>query len=283
MRGLSKLACASRLERDLHDSPAGSIVLINPGHRCTGRPRLPDGDRDGPSIRREPHPHRGCRARKSTSASSPWFGSRYTDHTSMTFFSRSIAASPTSLGIGQVRPTFVTCPRWWVAHLSGVRRGGRLKGRHPVIRRARHISTRVMCAMFPYPNWPHACGSSLSLGPRVHGEFGLPPHAYLNNLRVRHAKRMIGAGARLPKSPMPWAIAIRATSIEVQEDRGRDPSQYARRTAGGGLRRSLRRSTTRWRYLLGRRSFRRALRGRLLRLYDAHRGRPDGAFRRPLL
>ena len=77
-----------------------------------------------------------------------------------------------------------------------------------------------------------ACGSSpLHLACGFTARFGLPPHAYLNNLRVTHAKRMIRAGARLAE--VAYAVGYCDQSHLNRRFKrivGVTPSQYARRT-----------------------------------------------------
>ncbi len=77
-----------------------------------------------------------------------------------------------------------------------------------------------------------ACGSSpFHLARAFTAQFGLPPHAYLNNLRVMHAKRMIRAGVRLAE--VAYAVGYCDQSHlnrRFKKIVGVTPSQYARRT-----------------------------------------------------
>ena len=73
-----------------------------------------------------------------------------------------------------------------------------LEGAPPVVRRARHYLDESYVRDVSLSELATACGSSpFHLARAFTAQFGLPPHAYLNNLRVMHAKRMIRAGVRL--------------------------------------------------------------------------------------
>jgi AraC-like DNA-binding protein len=61
------------------------------------------------------------------------------------------------------------------------------------------------------------------------GQYGLPPHAYLNSVRVMHAKRMIRAGTSLTE--VAYAVGYCDQSHlnrRFKKVVGVTPSQYAR-------------------------------------------------------
>jgi AraC-like DNA-binding protein len=77
-----------------------------------------------------------------------------------------------------------------------------------------------------------ACGSSpFHLARAFNVQLGLPPHAYLNNLRVMHAKRMIRTGTALAE--VAYAVGYCDQSHlnrRFKKIVGVTPSQYAQRS-----------------------------------------------------
>ena len=205
------------LERDLHYIPAGSIFLINPGESHTGGPGIPDG-----YVYRTYNPSYSliCAAAAelgTTSALSPSFRKPViTDrhlYDVLLAFNRSLADPVSALE----QETHLRHAISLLASRYKSRASSKwpLEGATHVIRRARHYLDESYVRDVSPSELATACGSSpFHLARAFTAQFGLPPHAYLNNLRVMHAKRMIRAGARLAEVATPWAIATRATLID---------------------------------------------------------------------
>jgi AraC-like DNA-binding protein len=222
------------LERDLHYTPAGSIFLINPGEAHTGGPGVPDG-----YVYRTVYPSESlirtvAAELGTTSAVSPSFRKPViTDqqlYDVLRAFNRSLADPASALeqethlrhalSLLVSRHTEPGSSKW------------PLEGVTPVIRRARQYLDESYLRDVSLSELATVCGSSpFHLARAFTARFGLPPHAYLNNLRVTHAKRMIRAGARL--SEVAYAVGYCDQSHLNRRFKrivGVTPSQYARRT-----------------------------------------------------
>ena len=230
------------LERGVHYSPAGSIVLINPGEAHTGGPGVPDG-----YVYRTLYPPENLiRAAAAefgtTSAILPSFRKPMIIdqhlYDVLFAFHRSLADPAAALehethlrhaiSLLVRRHTEPWSPKW------------RLPGVTPAIRRARQYLDESYARDVSLSELAAACGSSpFHLARAFTGQFGLPPHAYLNNVRVTHAKRMIRAGTALAE--VAYAVGYCDQSHlnrRFKKIVGVTPSQYARHASSpsGGVR-----------------------------------------------
>ena len=107
----------------------------------------------------------------------------------------------------------------------------RLEGATPAIRRARQYLDEGYVRDVSLSELARACGCRpFHLARAFTTQFGLPPHAYLNNLRVTHAKRMIRAGTSLAE--VAYAVGYCDQSHlnrRLKKIVGVTPSQYAQR------------------------------------------------------
>jgi AraC-like DNA-binding protein len=224
------------LERDLHYTPAGSIFLINPGEAHTGGSGLPGGY----VYRTLYPPERLVRDTAAelgaTSTVLPSFVKPViTDqrlYEVLLAFHRSVAElAPTLEQDTHLRHaiSLLVC-----RHTEPGSPDRRFATATRATQWAREYLDESYVRDVSLSELALACGSSpFHLARGFTARFGLPPHAYLNNLRVMHAKRMIRAGAR----PAEVAYAVGYCDQSHLNRRfkrivGVTPSQYARRTTG---------------------------------------------------
>ena len=220
------------LERGLHYSPAGSIVLINPGESHTGGPGVPDG-----YVYRTLYPSesliRAAAAELgSTSAILPSFRKPViTDqylYDVLFAFHRSLADPLSALEQEtHLRHAISLLVRRYTEPGSS---NWRLAGATPASRRARQYLDERYMRDVSLSELATACGCSpFHLARAFTAQFGLPPHAYLNNLRVKNAKRMIRAGT--PLADVAYAVGYCDQSHLNRRFKrivGVTPRQYAR-------------------------------------------------------
>jgi AraC-like DNA-binding protein len=222
------------LERDVHYSPAGSIVLINPGESHTGGPGVPDGYvyrtfYPSESLIRTVAAELGTTSAILPSFRKPVIADQYL-YDVLFAFNRSLADPASALeqethlrhaiSLLVSRYTEPGSSKW------------PLEGAAPAIRRARQYLEESYPCDVSLSDLARACGSSpFHLARAFTAQFGLPPHAYLNNLRVMHAKRMIRSGARLVE--VAYAVGYCDQSHlnrRFKKIVGVTPSQYAQRS-----------------------------------------------------
>jgi hypothetical protein len=187
------------LERGLHYSPAGSIVLINPGESHTGGPGLPDGYVYRTFYPSESLIRTAAAELGTTSAILPSFRKPViTDqhlYDVLFAFHRSLADP-----------------------LSALEQETRL--RHAI---------SLLLRRYTEPGSSKSRLASFHLARAFTAQFGLPPHAYLNNLRIKNAKRMIRAGT--PLADVAYAVGYCDQSHLNRRFKrivGVTPWQYAR-------------------------------------------------------
>jgi AraC-like DNA-binding protein len=221
------------LERDVHYAPAGSIFLINPGESHAGGSGLPDG-----YVYRTFYP-----PQKLIRAVAAELGAASTVLPSfvkpvitdqrlydvLLAFHRSLADTASSLEQEtHLRHAIALLVR---RHTEPWSSSWRLEGASPAIRRARHYLDEGYVRDVSLSELARACGCSpFHLARAFTAQYGLPPHAYLNNLRVIHAKRMIRAGTALAE--VAYAVGYCDQSHLNRRFKrivGVTPSQYARR------------------------------------------------------
>jgi len=222
------------LERAVHYAPAGSIFLINPGESHAGGSGLPDG-----YVYRTFYPPESLiRAAAAefgaTSTVLPSFAKPViTDqqlYDVLLAFHRSLADPASTLEQEtHLRHAIALLVR---RHTEAWSSDWRLARATPAIRRAREYLTESYVRDVSLSELARACGSSpFHLARAFTAQFGLPPHAYLNNLRVTRAKRMIRAGTSLAE--VAYAVGYCDQSHlnrRFKKIVGVTPAQYARRT-----------------------------------------------------
>ena len=222
------------LERAVHYAPAGSIFLINPGESHAGGSGLPDG-----YVYRTFYPPENLiRAAAAefgaTSTVLPSFAKPViTDqqlYDVLLAFHRSLADPASTLEQEtHLRHAITLLVR---RHTEAGSSSWRLAGATPAIRRARQYLDESYGRDVSLSELARVCGlSPFHLARAFTAQFGLPPHAYLNNLRVTHAKRMIRAGTSLAE--VAYAVGYCDQSHLNRRFKrivGVTPSQYARRT-----------------------------------------------------
>ena len=222
------------LERGVHYSPAGSIVMINPGESHTGGPGLPDGYVYRTFYASESFIRTAAAELGATSAILPSFRKTViTDqrlYDVLLAFHRSLADAAASLEQEtHLRHAISLLVR---RHTDKGSSNWRLAGATPAIRRARQYLDEGYVRDVSLSELARACGCSpFHLARAFTVQFGLPPHAYLNNLRVAHAKRMIRAGMSLAE--VAYAVGYCDQSHlnrRFKKIVGVTPSQYAQRS-----------------------------------------------------
>ena len=222
------------LERGVHYSPAGSIVMINPGESHTGGPGVPDGYVYRTFYAAESFIRTAAAELGTTAAILPSFRKTViTDqqlYDVLLAFHRSLADPASAL---EQETHFRHAISLLVhRHTESWSSNWRLEGATPAIRRARHYLDESYVRDVSLSELARACGCSpFHLARAFTAQFGLPPHAYLNNLRVIHAKRMIRAGTSLAE--VAYAVGYCDQSHLNRRFKrivGVTPSQYARRT-----------------------------------------------------
>jgi AraC-like DNA-binding protein len=220
------------LERGVHYSPAGSIVLINPGESHTGGPGLPDGYVYRTFYASESFIRSAAAELGTTSAVLPSFRKTViTDqrlYDVLSAFHRSLGDQAASLQQeSHLRHAISLLVR---RHTERRSSKWRLAGVTPAVRRARQYLDESYVRDVSLSELAEACGSSpFHLARAFTAHFGLPPHAYLNNVRVTNAKRMIRAGTAL--AAVAYAVGYCDQSHlnrRFKKIVGVTPSQYAR-------------------------------------------------------
>jgi AraC-like DNA-binding protein len=220
------------LERGLHYSPAGSIVLINPGESHTGGPGLPDGYVYRTFYPSESLIRTAAAELGTTSAILPSFRKPViTDqhlYDVLFAFHRSLADPLSALEQEtRLRHAISLLVRRYTEPGSSK---WRLAGATPASRRARQYLDERYMRDVSLSELAAACGCSpFHLARAFTAQFGLPPHAYLNNLRVKNAKRMIRAGT--PLADVAYAVGYCDQSHLNRRFKrivGVTPRQYAR-------------------------------------------------------
>jgi AraC-like DNA-binding protein len=223
------------LERGVHYSPPGSIVLINPGESHTGGPGLPDGYIYRTFYASESFIRTAAAEVGMTSAILPSFGKTVIAdrplYDVLLAFHRSLAdAAATLEQETRLRYAISLLVRWHTERRSS---NWRLAGATPASRRARQYLDESYVRDVSLSELAAACGCSpFHLARAFTAQFGLPPHAYLNNLRVNRAKRMIRAGT--PLADVAYAVGYCDQSHlnrRFKKIVGITPSQYAQRSA----------------------------------------------------
>jgi AraC-like DNA-binding protein len=222
------------LERGVHYSPAGSIVMINPGESHTGGPGVPDGYVYRTFYAAESFIRTAAAELGTTAAILPSFRKTViTDqqlYDVLLAFHRSLADPASAL---EQETHFRHAISLLVhRHTESWSSNWRLEGATPAIRRARHYLDESYVRDVSLSELASACGCSpFHLARAFTAQFGLPPHAYLNNLRVIHAKRMIRAGTSLAE--VAYAVGYCDQSHlnrRFKKIVGVTPSQYAQRS-----------------------------------------------------
>jgi AraC-like ligand binding domain/Helix-turn-helix domain len=184
------------LERGVHYSPAGSIVLINPGEAHTGGPGVPDG-----YVYRTLYPPenliRAAAAELGTTSAilpsfrKPMIVDQHL-YDVLFAFHRSLADPTAALEHEtHLRHAISLLVRRHTEPGAPDRRFARAT--RPTLRAREYLSDSYMRDV-SLTELAAACGSSpFHLARAFTQQFGLPPHAYLNNVRVNRAKRMIRA------------------------------------------------------------------------------------------
>jgi AraC-like DNA-binding protein len=220
------------LERGLHYSPAGSIVLINPGESHTGGPGHPDGYVYRTFYPSESLIRTAAAELGTTSAILPSFRKPViTDqhlYDVLFAFHRSLADPLSALEQEtHLRHAISLLVRRYTEPGSSK---SRLAGATPASRRARQYLDERYMRDVSLSELASACGcSSFHLARAFTAQFGLPPHAYLNNLRIKNAKRMIRAGT--PLADVAYAVGYCDQSHLNRRFKrivGVTPWQYAR-------------------------------------------------------
>ena len=220
------------LERGVHYSPAGSIVLINPGESHTGGPGLPDGYvyrtfYPSESLIRTAAAELGTTSAILPSFRKPVFTDQYL-YDVLFAFHRSLADPLSALEQEtHLRHAISLLVRRYTEPGSSK---SRLAGATPASRRARQYLDERYMRDVSLSELATACGCSpFHLARAFTAQFGLPPHAYLNNLRVKNAKRMIRAGT--PLADVAYAVGYCDQSHLNRRFKrivGVTPRQYAR-------------------------------------------------------
>ncbi len=222
------------LERGVHYSPAGSIVMINPGESHTGGPGVPDGYAYRTFYATESLIRAAAAELGTPAAILPSFRRTViTDqrlYDVLRAFHRSLADPASALEQeSQFRHALALLIS---GHTDLSSRYWRLAGATPAIRRARQYLDEGYMRDVSLSELAGACNlSPFHLARAFTGQFGLPPHAYLNSVRVMHAKRMIRAGTSLTE--VAYAVGYCDQSHlnrRFKKVVGVTPSQYARRT-----------------------------------------------------
>jgi AraC-like DNA-binding protein len=223
------------LGRATHYTPAGSIFMINPGDAHTGGSGVQDG-----YVYRTLYPSENLiRAAAAefgaTSTILPSFGKPViTDQhlfDVLLAFHRSLTDESSMLEQEtHLRHAISLLVR---RHSQPWASDRRLAGATHAIRRAREYLDDSYMRDVSLSELARACGSSpFHLARAFTAQFGLPPHAYLNDLRVTHAKRMIRNGTSLAE--VAYAVGYCDQSHLNRRFKrivGVTPSQYARRTS----------------------------------------------------
>jgi AraC-like DNA-binding protein len=221
------------LERAVHYAPAGSIFLINPGESHAGGSGLPDG-----YVYRTFYPPQNL-----IRAVAAEFGAA---STALPSFVRPVVTDPqltdallafhrsladTSAILEQETHLRHAISLLVRRHTEPWSSNWRLAGATPAIRRARQYLDEGYVRDVSLSELARACGCSpFHLARAFTAQFGLPPHAYLNNLHVTHAKRMIRAGTSLAE--VAYAVGYCDQSHlnrRFKKIVGVTPSQYAQR------------------------------------------------------
>jgi AraC-like DNA-binding protein len=178
-----------------HFTPVGGLILINPGEAHTGEAAIEVGF----SIRcLYPTPEQMQTALGDTAAL-PWFTQVRTDDPAAR---GNLAALHEALARGASTLERESRLTWTLAHLVGQYGGG-----HPpappgrereAVRRAQgYIDEHFAEGVRLDDLARHVALSPYYLLRAFRAEVGLPPHAYLDSVRIRHAERLIAAGRPL--------------------------------------------------------------------------------------
>jgi AraC-like DNA-binding protein len=191
------------LGRTTHYTPAGSIFLINPGEAHTGGSGVQDG-----YVYRTFYPSEDLiRAAAvefgAVSVTSPSFGKAVIADQDLfgvlLAYHQSVADEASSLE--QETRLHHVISLLLVRHTQPGAPDRRLARATRAVHWAREYLDAGYMRNVSLSELAKACGSSpFHLARSFTAEFGLPPHAYLDGLRVAHAKRMILAGTSLAEA-----------------------------------------------------------------------------------
>jgi len=211
-----------------HYTPVGGLILINPGEVHTGEAAIEAGF----TIRcLYPTPEQMQAALGAEAHALPWFTQVRADDPAAR---RSLSALHTALAGGASTLERESRLTWALTQLVGRYGGGRAPGavgrEREAVRRAQgYIDAHFAEGVRLDDLARHVALSPYYLLRVFRAEVGLPPHAYLDTVRIRHAERLILAGH--PLAQVAAEVGFSSQSHLTRQFKrvvGVTPGQYAR-------------------------------------------------------
>ena len=217
-----------------HITPAGGVILINPGDVHTGEAAQADGFSMRCIYPTVAHMQAAVAGLTSRRHDLPLFSRVRVDDR---WAAASLSALHTALSNGASLLGREALLTWTLAQLfqryGDVRAAPARSGERQAVLKARryideHFSEGVRLAELA----GHVALSPYHLLRSFRAEFGLPPHAYLENVRIRHAERLIVAGKPLAEVSAETGFSSQShLTHRFRKIIGVTPGQYSRSTA----------------------------------------------------
>jgi AraC-like DNA-binding protein len=211
-----------------HFTPPGGLILINPGEAHTGEPAAAEGF----TMRcLYPTPEQMRAAAGDADGQLPWFTQVRADdpaaHASVAALHAALTRGASPLE-GEVRLT------WTLAGL--VERYGQAQPSPPQVREReavrqvrRYLDEHAAESVRLSDLAAHVALSPYHLLRAFRAEVGLPPHAYLDSVRIRRAERLIAAGQPLAEVAAETGFSSQSHLTRMfKRVLGVTPGQYAR-------------------------------------------------------
>jgi AraC-like DNA-binding protein len=218
-----------------HVTPAGRVFLVNPGEPHTGEPAARGG-----YVYRTMYPSAGLLERIAEEAAGrsapPSFAAAVLDDDALagrlSAFHRALAAAASPLAVESLLRDALTHLVLRHAQPRAPRRAGRERA---AVRRARDYLEAGFAEAVSLSTLGAVAGlSPFHLARAFRAETGLPPHAYLDAVRVRRARELLDRSVAIAEAAVAVGYADQShLSRRFKRHLGITPGQYARARAAG--------------------------------------------------